>query len=108
MNHLNDKNEYLEVMTTFEVAKFLKITRKTVSIMASQGRIPAKKVGSEWRFLKTKLEEWLSDDYSKPEQKPVDTLRNKENAPCHFLNVAKHTGSISGSKEKEYDELLGL
>ena len=108
MSDLDNLIEYPQVMNSREAAKFLRLTRKTVSLMASQGRLPSKKVGSEWRFLKSKLEEWLAGDYDDSEQKPVGTLSSKENTPCHYLNVATPIGSILGTKGSEYEDLLGL
>jgi excisionase family DNA binding protein len=108
MSYLDEMSEYPQVLNSQEVAKFLRLTRKTVSLMASQGRIPAKKVGSEWRFLKAKLEEWLEGYYDICEQKPVGTLSSKENTLCHYSNVATPIGSILDTKTSEYEDLLGL
>ena len=50
-----------KVMTSMEAAEFLKMHVKTVCRLAKEGKIPAKKVGSEWRFLRPVLEKWLSE-----------------------------------------------
>lgn len=52
-----DKNQ---VMTSLEAAEYLKMHVKTVCRLAKEGKIPAKKVGSEWRFLRKVLDGWLS------------------------------------------------
>ncbi|MBC8368113.1 helix-turn-helix domain-containing protein [bacterium] len=49
-----------EVMTSLEAADYLKMHVKTVCRLAKEGKIPAKKVGSEWRFLKGVLDRWLA------------------------------------------------
>ena len=49
------------VMTSVEAAEYLKMHVKTVCRLAKEGKIPAKKVGSEWRFLRPVLEQWLSE-----------------------------------------------
>ena len=54
----NDDNDV--VMTSVEAAEYLKMHVKTVCRLAKEGKIPAKKVGSEWRFLKSVLDRWLS------------------------------------------------
>ena len=51
-----------EVMTSVEAAEYLKMHVKTVCRLAKEGKIPAKKVGSEWRFLKNVLDKWLSEE----------------------------------------------
>ena len=48
------------VLTSVEAAEYLKMHVKTVCRLAKEGKIPAKKVGSEWRFLKSVLDRWLS------------------------------------------------
>lgn len=49
-----------QVMTSLEAAEYLKMHVKTVCRLAKEGKIPAKKVGSEWRFLRSVLDGWLS------------------------------------------------
>jgi excisionase family DNA binding protein len=48
-----------EVLTTQEAALYIKVTEKTVRELAREGKIPAQKVGREWRFLKSALDKWL-------------------------------------------------
>jgi len=50
-----------QVMTSVEAADYLKMHVKTVCRLAKEGKIPAKKVGSEWRFLRPVLEKWLAE-----------------------------------------------
>ena len=50
-----------QVMTSVEAANYLKMHVKTVCRLAKEGKIPAKKVGSEWRFLRTVLDRWLAE-----------------------------------------------
>lgn len=50
-----------QVMTSVEAAEYLKMHVKTVCRLAKEGKIPAKKVGSEWRFLRNVLDNWLAE-----------------------------------------------
>jgi len=50
-----------QVMTSVEAAEYLKMHVKTVCRLAKEGKIPAKKVGSEWRFLRSVLDSWLAE-----------------------------------------------
>lgn len=50
-----------QVMTSLEAAEYLKMHVKTVCRLAKEGKIPAKKVGSEWRFLRSVLDNWLAE-----------------------------------------------
>jgi len=51
-----------EVMTSAEAAEYLKMHVKTVCRLAKEKKIPAKKVGSEWRFLRSVLDRWLAQE----------------------------------------------
>ena len=50
-----------QVMTSVEAAEYLKMHVKTVCRLAKEGKIPARKVGSEWRFLRSVLDNWLAE-----------------------------------------------
>ncbi len=54
-------DEQNQVMTSVEAAEYLKMHVKTVCRLAKEGKIPAKKVGSEWRFLRAVLDRWLAE-----------------------------------------------
>ncbi len=47
------------LMTLAEVAAYLRLSKDTVYRMASAGRLPASKVGSQWRFRRDDVEQWL-------------------------------------------------
>jgi len=47
------------LLTTREVQDLIKVNRSTVYRMAETGRLPALKVGRQWRFPKERLHEWL-------------------------------------------------
>lgn len=51
----------LEVMKTREAAEYLRMHEKTLLKHAQRGLVPAKKVGGEWRFLRSELERWLQE-----------------------------------------------
>ena len=48
-----------ELMTVEEVADYLRVTEKTIYRLLKQGKIPAVKVGRQWRFEKARIDEWL-------------------------------------------------
>jgi len=48
-----------ELMTLEEVAAYLRVTKKTIYRLLRQGKIPASKVGHQWRFDKASIDEWL-------------------------------------------------
>ena len=47
------------LLTAEQVARYLRIDKFTVYRLVTQKKIPAFKVGSQWRFKKELLDEWL-------------------------------------------------
>jgi excisionase family DNA binding protein len=44
-----------EILTTQEVADLLKLHPKTVNKLAKSGRVPAYRIGRQWRFRKSEV-----------------------------------------------------
>ncbi|MBI4343864.1 MAG: helix-turn-helix domain-containing protein [Candidatus Omnitrophica bacterium] len=55
-NHAPDKGQ---IMTLREVAKYLGLHVMTVYKLTREGRVPAAKIGGQWRFKRNVLDEWL-------------------------------------------------
>ena len=53
-------------MTLDEAVAFLKTPKSTLYKMLEAGTIPAKKVGKQWRFNRSDLEQWLSQSGGVP------------------------------------------
>ncbi len=49
----------VEIMTTSEVAQYLRLAEATIYRLAQAGEIPAMKVGRVWRFRKDLIDEWF-------------------------------------------------
>jgi excisionase family DNA binding protein len=47
-------------MTLADAAAFLRVGDDAILKLAEAGTLPGRKVAGEWRFLETKLREWLS------------------------------------------------
>lgn len=58
-------NEQPEIMTVKEVAAYLKMKPVTIYKLSKEGRIPAFRVASFWRFKKDLIDKWLSDESKK-------------------------------------------
>ena len=50
---------YPELMTIEEVAKYLRVKRRTVYDWVKKGKIPAIKAIGQWRFKREKIDAWL-------------------------------------------------
>lgn len=52
----------IEGLTIDEVAKYLEVDKNMVNEWASAGKLPAKREGSTWRFDRTQIEDWISNE----------------------------------------------
>ena len=50
-----------ELMTATETCRYLKITKRTVYGYLRSRQIRAFKLGKEWRFVRSDLEQWIRD-----------------------------------------------
>ena len=57
MNPMESGNE---ILTIKEVSELLKIHQATVYKMIRESRIPAFKIGSDWRFQKDQVVHWIA------------------------------------------------
>ncbi len=54
-----------EVLTLEGAARFLKLSPEAVARQAEAGRLPGRQVEGSWRFLLSRLEDWLGRRDSK-------------------------------------------
>ena len=50
-----------EILTLEEVARYLRLKPQTIYKWAQEKRIPAVKLGKEWRFRRSILDRWLNE-----------------------------------------------
>jgi excisionase family DNA binding protein len=55
-----------QIMTTKEMAEYLKLHEITICKYAGEGRIPAIRIGRVWRFDKDVIDEWIARGQSTP------------------------------------------
>ena len=51
-----------EIMTVRQLAEYLKLNYQTVYKKVQKGEIPASKIGKSWRFQKSIIDHWLSEE----------------------------------------------
>ncbi len=63
MNDRRQGSPYLdnEILTIEEVASYLRLKPQTIYKWAQEKRIPAAKLGKEWRFRRSVIDRWLDD-----------------------------------------------
>ena len=60
MNGTNPPHDH-EILTLEEVAIYLRLKPQTIYKWAQEKRIPAVKLGKEWRFRRSILDRWLNE-----------------------------------------------
>ena len=53
-----------DILTIEEVAKYLRVSERTVYDWAQKGEIPSGKIGTVWRFKKSEIEKWVNERLS--------------------------------------------
>jgi excisionase family DNA binding protein len=48
------------IMTLEEAAAYLRVPTDLLQAQAAIGQVPGRKIGSEWRFLRSAIEAWLA------------------------------------------------
>lgn len=67
-----------EIMTIEEVAKYLKMKPQTIYTWAQNGKIPAAKLGKEWRFKKSLIDEWFNQHIDEKFHPIIKKLNNQK------------------------------
>ncbi len=52
----------IEILSLAEVARYLRIKPRTLYTLAAQGKLPAVKIGGQWRFQKKQLRALFEND----------------------------------------------
>ena len=48
-----------EILTVKQLASYLQMDKHTIYRLAKSGKIPAMKIGAEWRFKKNLIDKWI-------------------------------------------------
>lgn len=71
-------------LTARELQEILHVDRTTIYRMADAGRLPAVKVGAQWRFPRRQMEQWLNMQFPAEDGNP-------SGAPAQFASLAHAT-----------------
>jgi excisionase family DNA binding protein len=61
-----------KLMTLEEVADYLRLSKDTVYRLANTGKLPASKVGNQWRFRRDDVDAWLDANKNIAREVPPD------------------------------------
>jgi len=93
----------LDVLTLAEAAAYLRLTAEAVRAEAAAGRIPGRRLGRDWRFLRGGIAQWLSSptaprrssilDVRIPEETPEEIAAFRASIEAYRDEVDRATGS---------------
>ena len=90
-----------DILTIEEVAKYLRVSDRTVYDWAQKGEIPAGKIGTVWRFKKSEVENWVNARLSTP------NLANKE-TQIQIKNILSPDRITFINQSSKHDALVQL
>ena len=91
-----------DILTIEEVARYLRVSERTVYDWAQKGEIPSGKIGTVWRFKKAEIEKWVNDRLSSS-SKP--TLQNNQ---IQVKSILSPDRIIFLNHSTKHDALLAL
>jgi PTS system nitrogen regulatory IIA component len=92
-----------DILTLEEVAKYLRVSERTVYEWAQRGELPAGKIGTAWRFRKCDVEAWVNDRISAnraapgPDQVHVESIISPDR--ILFLNLPSKKEALTALAE---------
>ena len=63
---MDQKLENIHLLTLTEAAILLQVSTRTLQRMIRNGKLPAFKVGGQWRLRETQLRQWVEDRETTP------------------------------------------
>jgi len=81
-----------QLMTLQEVADYLRVTEKTIYRLLRRGSIPATKVGHQWRFGKTLVDEWLQQKSVRADKANILVVDDEESIRSLFKETLEELG----------------
>ena len=91
-----------EILTIDEVAKYLRVSERTVYDWAQKGEIPAGKIGTAWRFRKSEIEQWVNNRLSSTQKTSHTTVRLESIISVNrilFLDYANKLNALNALAE---------
>ncbi len=88
-----------EVLTLSEAAGYLRLPEGDVLRLIEEQSLPARRLGSEWRFLKSAIQEWLSQPV--PKKKNIWDMAGIFKDDPHLDEIVKEAMRRRGRKIAE-------
>jgi excisionase family DNA binding protein len=66
-----------QVLTLQELAVYIRIAESSIYKLVREGRIPAQKLGKQWRFHRPTIDLWLAGNTTALDSKPKKKSKGK-------------------------------
>lgn len=101
--------EYPEIMTMQQAAEFLQISTRTLQRMVRSDEIPGRQVGSQWRFDRDQLREWVrgectADATARAQQELIEKEARKLGVDLPQTLIDLQQAALRRSARKPQDE----
>ena len=87
-----------DILTLEEVAKYLRVSERTVYDCAQKGEIPAGKIRASWRFKKSEIDKWVNDRLTSHNLSPqINPIQAESILSLHrilFLNYSSKRDTL--------------
>ena len=90
-----------DILTLEEVAKYLRVSERTVYDCAQKGEIPAGKIRTAWRFKKSEIDKWVNE-------KLTSNNLNQHFNPIQVQSILSPNRIIFPNYSSKKDTLLAL
>ncbi|MCR5723924.1 MAG: PTS sugar transporter subunit IIA [Treponema sp.] len=91
-----------DILTIEEIAKYLRVSERTVYDWAQKGEIPAGKIGTVWRFKRSEIEKWVNERLSgaSKQEDPRESV--------HVRNILSPSRIVFINQSTKHDALVEL
>ncbi len=97
-----------EILTLEEVAKYLRVSERTVYDWAQKGEIPGGKLGTAWRFKRTDIEEWVNNKLEKGQAEAPKAAPKMDGSLVDVLNADRVVLLDCTTKEDALNALIDV
>ena len=91
-------------MTLEEVASYLRISERTVKDWVTKGKLPGGKLGTNWRFQRSEIENWVNQKLS---PKPTN-ITNQDKSLISLISEERILFLDTNSKEETLNKLIDV
>ena len=99
-----------KLMTLSEVAGYLQVAEKTVMRMINRGEIPAIKIGSQWRFSRSMIDDWILSNMQVVPKNDIAKLMEEQHDLVPLSRLVQVNGIVMnitpGSKRDVLSQLI--